>query len=125
VTKILIHGQARCQDLAAGGAQKAGRRGQKPEGWAKNQKDGPKTRKGGHILKILHWMYTATRRPNVKLGAGHHWTPAGDGPVHGPCLHGLYLFPTRRFPTPAIWPSVTVARHVTREGERRRTPSQM
>jgi len=34
--------------------------------------------------------------------------------IHGPCLHGMYLFPGRRFPTPAIWRSVTVARHVTR-----------
>jgi len=53
--------QARCQDLAAGGA---------------------KTRKGGHILKILYWMYAATRGTNVKWGgtdskwgAGHHWIP--------------------------------------------------
>jgi len=59
--------QARRQDIAAGG--------QKPEGGAKNQK-------GGHILKILYWMYAATRGPNVKWGgtgfkwgAGHHWPP--------------------------------------------------
>ena len=32
-----------------------------------------------------------------------------------PCLHGLYLFRTRRFPTPAIWRSVTVVWHVARE----------
>jgi len=47
----LYLGQARRQDSAA-------RVGQKPGG-AKNQK-------GGHILKILYWMYAATRRPNVK-----------------------------------------------------------
>jgi len=46
--------QARRQDLAAGGA--------------KNQKEGPKTRRGGHIFKILYWMYAATRRPTVKWG---------------------------------------------------------
>jgi len=38
--------QARRQDLAARGA--------------KNQMDGPKTRKGGHIFKIQYWMYAAT-----------------------------------------------------------------
>jgi len=47
-------GQARRQDLAA-------RR-------AKNQKEGPKTRRGGHIFKILYWVYAATRGPNVKWG---------------------------------------------------------
>ena len=38
--------------------------------------------RGGHILKILYWMYGATRGPNVKWGAqisnggaGHHWPP--------------------------------------------------
>jgi len=35
---------------------------------AKNQKEGPKNRRGGHILKILYWMYAATRGPNVKWG---------------------------------------------------------
>jgi len=39
--------QARRQDLAAGEA--------------KNQK-------GEHILKILRWIYAATREPNVKWG---------------------------------------------------------
>jgi len=60
-------GQARRQDLAAGG--------QKPERGAKNQK-------GGHILKIQYWIYAATSGPNVKWeapisngGAGHHWLP--------------------------------------------------
>jgi len=59
--------QARCQDLAARGT--------------KNQKEGPKTRRGGHILKTLYWMYAAARGPNVKWGAqisnggGHHWLP--------------------------------------------------
>jgi len=52
--------QARRQDLAAGEA--------------KNQK-------GEHILKILRWIYAATREPNVKwgdrfqMGAKHHWPP--------------------------------------------------
>jgi len=56
--------EARRQDLAAG--------------VAKNQ-EGPKTRRGGHIFKILYWMYATTRGPNVKWGAhisngggGHH-----------------------------------------------------
>jgi len=55
--------QVRRQDIAAG----------KSEGGAKNQQ-------GGHILKILYWMYATTRGPNVKWGAqisnggaGHHW----------------------------------------------------
>ena len=38
--------------------------------------------------------------------------------IHGPCSHGLYLLPGRRFSTPAIWRSATVARHVTRGGEK-------
>jgi len=46
--------QAHRQDLAAGG---------------KNQKEEPKTRRGGHIFKTLHWMHAATRRPNVKWWA--------------------------------------------------------
>jgi len=65
--------QARRQDLAAGGG--------------KNQKEGPKTRRGSHIFKIQCWMYAATGGPNVKSGAPilnggakHHWPPAGDGP---------------------------------------------
>jgi len=45
--------QALRQDLAAGGAKK--------------QKEGPK-QEGGHILKILNWMYAATRETNVKWG---------------------------------------------------------
>ena len=56
--------QARRQDLAAGG-------GQKPEEGAKNQKEGPKTRRGGHIFKIQYWMYVATGGPNVKWGGTH------------------------------------------------------
>jgi len=54
---------------------------------AKNQKEGPKTRRGGHIFKIQCWMYAATGGSDVKWGgadfkrgAGHHWPPAGDGP---------------------------------------------
>ena len=35
--------------------------------------------------------------------------------IHGSCLHGLHFFPGRRFPTPAIWRSVIVSRHVTGE----------
>ena len=54
----------------------------------KDQKEGPKTRRGGHIFKIQYWMYAATGWPNVKWrepisngGAGHHWPPfAGDDP---------------------------------------------
>ena len=35
--------------------------------------------------------------------------------IHGPWYsHGLYVFPGRRFSTPGIWRSVTVARHVIR-----------
>jgi len=30
---------------------------------------GAKNQKGGHIFEILHWMYAATRGPNVKWGA--------------------------------------------------------
>jgi len=73
---MLIEGQARRQDLAAG-------RGQEPEGGAKN-------RKGGHIFKILYWMYAAPRGPNVKWGAqcsnggaGNNCPPVGDGPAEG------------------------------------------
>jgi len=66
--------QARRQDLAAGGP-KTRKRGQKPE--------------GGHIFKILYWIYEATRGPNVKWwGTDLKWgsqaplpPPAGDGPV--------------------------------------------
>jgi len=51
--------QTRRQDLAAAGA--------------KNQK-------GGHILKILHWMYAATKGPNVKW-AGTHFKWGGRAPL--------------------------------------------
>ena len=54
---------------------------------AKNQMEGLKTRRGGHIFQIQCWMYAATGGPNVKWGltdfkwgAGHHCPPAGDGP---------------------------------------------
>jgi len=50
---------------------------------AKKQTEGPKTRRGGHIFTIQHWMYAATGGPNVKWGgapisnggAGHCWAP--------------------------------------------------
>jgi len=49
---------------------------------AKNQKEGPKNRRGGHIFKIQYWMYAATGGPNLKWwstdfkwGAGHHRPP--------------------------------------------------
>jgi len=66
--------QPRRQDLAAGEA--------------KNQKGEPKTRRGGNILKMQHWMYVATLGPNVKWGdtdfkweePGTTGPPAGDGP---------------------------------------------
>jgi len=38
-------------------------------GVAKNQKEGPKTRRVGHIFKILYWIYAAIRGPNVKWGS--------------------------------------------------------
>ena len=38
------------------------------EGRAKNQKEGPKTRRGCHTFKIQYWMYVATGGPNVKWG---------------------------------------------------------
>jgi len=41
------------------------RGGQKPEGGVKNQKEGPKIRKGGHIFKIQYWMHAVTGEPNV------------------------------------------------------------
>jgi len=51
-----------------------------------SSKGGQKPEGGGYILKILYWMYAATRTPNVKgggtdfkYGSGHHWPPAGDG----------------------------------------------
>ena len=73
VTKILLsvstNNQAGRQDLAAGGA--------------KNQKEGPKTRRGGHILEIQYGMYAATGEPNVKWG-----TPISNG---GPGTSGLTL----------------------------------
>jgi len=56
VTRIIIDcdecSQVRRQDLAAE--------------LVKNQMEGPKTRRGGHIFKTLYWMYGATRGPNVK-----------------------------------------------------------
>ena len=52
---------ARLQDLAAGG---------------------PKTRMGGHILKILYWIYAATRGPNVK--GGHRFQMGGPGTTGPP-----------------------------------------
>jgi len=72
----LTTGQARRQDLAAGGGQKPGE--------AINQK-------GGHIFKIQYWMYAATGGPNVKWGGtDFKWgdqaplaPPAGDGPATG------------------------------------------
>jgi len=58
--------QARRQNLVAGGTKK--------------QKEGPKSRRGGHIFKIQYWIYAATGGPNVKWGGtdfkwggGHHW----------------------------------------------------
>ena len=40
---------------------------------------GPKTRRGGHILKMLYWMYAAASGPNVKWGGTYFkwggWTP--------------------------------------------------
>jgi len=68
--------------LVAGPSPRFSSRGsQKPDGGAKKQK-------GGHIFKIQYWMYAATGVPNVKwgvhrfqMGGGHHWPPAGDGPV--------------------------------------------
>ena len=32
---------------------------------ARNQKEGPNTRRWGHIFKIQYWMYVATEGPNV------------------------------------------------------------
>jgi len=37
-------------------------------GGDKNENEGPKNRKGGHIFKMQYWMYAATGRPNVKWG---------------------------------------------------------
>jgi len=70
--------QARRQDLAAGGA--------------KNQMEGPKTRRGGHIFKIQHWIYAATGRPNVKWG-GTNFKWGGRAP----------LAPRWRRPWPHYW----------------------
>jgi len=59
--------QARRQDVAAGGA--------------KNEKEGPKMRRGDHILKIQYWMYAATGGPNVKWGGRAPLAPpVGDDP---------------------------------------------
>jgi len=65
--------QARRQDIAAGGA--------------KNQ-EAPKTRRGGHILKILNWMYAATRGPNVKWG-GTDFKRGGRAPLAPPLATAL------------------------------------
>ena len=72
--------QARRQDLAAGGV--------------KNQKEGPKTRrgaknqKGGTFLKYsigcMQQQVGQTWNGGAPIsngGAGHHWPPAGDGPA--------------------------------------------
>jgi len=78
--------QARRQDLAAGGA--------------KNQKEGRKNRRGGHIFIIQYWMYAATGWPKVKWGSpisnGGACTtglPAGDGPgwKDSPCSSIMLL----------------------------------
>jgi len=57
------------------------------EGGAKNQREGPKTRRGRHIFKMKYWIYAGTGGPNVKWrgtdfkwGAGTTGHPAGDGP---------------------------------------------
>jgi len=55
--------QARHQDIAAGGA---------------------KNKKGGHILKILYWMYTATRWPKREMG--RHRFQMGEPGTTGPPL---------------------------------------
>ena len=54
ITVLRPRTQARRQDLAAGEA--------------KNQKEGPKVKRGDHIFKIQYWMYAATGGPNVKWG---------------------------------------------------------
>ena len=66
--------------------------------WANNQKEVPKTR-GGHILKILYWMYAANRGPNVKWGAqisnggdGHHCPPYWRRPCLSPSLLAIHQF---------------------------------
>jgi len=46
--------QARRQDIAAGGA---------------NNQEGPKTRRGGHILKILYEMYASNQGVKREWGA--------------------------------------------------------
>jgi len=62
-----------------------------------SSRGGQKTKARGHILKILYWMYAATRGPNVKWatqisnrGAGHHCT-SWRRPCQGPPL-GTVLF---------------------------------
>ena len=57
---------------------------------AKNQKEGPKARKG-HIFKIQYWLYVATGRPNVNWGAGHHWPPLWRRPCCKRLLHWASL----------------------------------
>jgi len=55
---------------------------------AKNQKEGPKTRRRGHILKILCWIYAATRGPNVKWG-GTDFKRGGRAPLAPPLATAL------------------------------------
>jgi len=70
--------QARRQDLAEGGG--------------KNQKEGPKTRRGGHIFKILYWMYATTRRPTVKWeGTDFKWGDVLHCPPPAACVTGKKL----------------------------------
>ena len=81
---FITRDQARRQDLAAGGT--------------KNQKEGPKPRKVGHIFKILYWMYAATREPTVKWG-GKNFKWGGRAPLAPPLatnLPGTYTLGVRR-----------------------------
>jgi len=48
----------------------------------------PKTRRGGHVFKILYWMYTATRGPNVKWW-GTDFTWGDRAPLAPPLATGL------------------------------------
>jgi len=69
-TGALPYQQARSQDLVAGGA--------------KNQKEGPKTRRGAHNFKIQFWMYAATG--GQMLNGGHRFQMRGR---HGRSQGGL------------------------------------
>jgi len=70
-----------CQRAAGLSPECCSRGCQKPEGGAKNQKE-------GHIFKMQYWMHTATGGPNVKWGGtdfkwggpGTTLPLAGDGP---------------------------------------------